>query len=199
MRRGPQLKNLALEKSAVIFLGYDFLSFNHMPLESHHIVSQKALLKDPMDPGPRLHRRKHNKNNLVLEAVVLSPGRPAPLSFSASALSMEDGTTPASTKDKRLASYYDVNYLSRLTIWWMFPFIWRARQGRLHEDDFSLGKPEGANECHSQFTTYWTEELTKDKPSLLRALRRAFWHQVCHLAIVALVALYSTIPVANLA
>jgi hypothetical protein len=60
-----------------------------------------------------------------------------------------------------------------------------ARRNKLTEEKLELNEAEAANLCYKQFSENWAKEAdlntgdanAKEKPSLLRALRRSFWHQ----------------------
>lgn len=54
----------------------------------------------------------------------------------------------------------------------------RARSKQLMLNDLDLPKLETAQEAFPAFEKNWREELHKDKPSLVRALRQTFWHQL---------------------
>lgn len=80
-------------------------------------------------------------------------------------------------------AFADSWFLSRLTFSWVQRVVQLGRRKKLVESKLELGAEENAELCYEQFLSKWTLELAesaknpKRKPSLLRALWKAFWHR----------------------
>lgn len=77
------------------------------------------------------------------------------------------------------------NILSTFVFAWVGTLINRGRSKKLCEDDLELSEKESAEVCYKTFEVEWNKELAKEKgkPSLVKALARAFWHRFITAAI----------------
>jgi len=98
------------------------------------------------------------------------------------------GTNPTSSNqnqqdiidDQPLHGQFDrAGVFSLLSFSWITRIIHLARRKKLVEAKLDLPRDDRVQTSHDQFAFHWQQELNnnKDKPSLLRALRRTFYHQ----------------------
>jgi len=77
----------------------------------------------------------------------------------------------------KLSNYQKAGFFSRLSFSWLIPLMLRARHFLLRDEHLGLNDAEQADRCYHQYLNHWDLELKKQRPSLLRALFKAFWKE----------------------
>lgn len=82
----------------------------------------------------------------------------------------------AKTRDK--SRFERANLLSKWTFAWVHSVVNKARSRKLDLAALDFPEPEHAETAHAAFANAWAKQTVQKKPSLVKALTKAFWPQM---------------------